>query len=80
MNYPPNTHHWLRGARVIHDADAKNSHMLMRVVGYSKTNGLCITHYLEPKYLPGMRGRFLNDIKCLHDPLQFGIAVPNREE
>ena len=72
MNYLPNTHHWSPGATVIHDADTKRPEMLMVVVGYDRS-GACETRYLHPDYLPGMRKRYVNDIRFLHDPRQFGL-------
>lgn len=70
MNYPENTTRWKPGDLVIHDADAKESRMLMRVTGYSKTNGLCITRYLDPE----RRKIYENDIKYLLDPAPFGLT------
>mgnify|MGYP001597968412 CR=1 FL=1 len=34
MNYDANTTQWKPGDLVLHDCDAKNATMLMRVVGY----------------------------------------------
>lgn len=70
MNYEPNTTHWKVGELVIHDADAKNADMLMKVVGYDK-DGLCITEYVSRD---GHRKRYHNDIRYLHDPARFGIV------
>lgn len=73
MNYEPNTTKWKIGDIVIHDADAKNERMLMRVVGY-EDNGKLITKYInfesgEPMYT--------NRIDVLHDPARFDIVGYN---
>ena len=75
MNYEPNTTHWPIRAKVIHDADAKERRILMTVVAY-RTHGQCVTKYLEPdKLKTGRRNHYVNDIKVLHDPARFGIAL-----
>lgn len=75
MNYTPNTRRWQVGDIVIHDADAKNAKMLMRVIGYDAVTGECITAYLYPKYILGMDKPCTNDIRYLHDPAKFGLSV-----
>lgn len=74
MIYEPNVRRWEVGAIVIHDADRKRPEMLMRVIGYTG-EGLCRTRYLDPT---GRWRRVIlaNDVKYLHDPGRFGIAVP----
>lgn len=64
MNDTPNTTHWKAGDLVIHDADAKTDHMLMRVIGYT-SDGLCKTQYVEETK---RRTVFTNELKYLHDP------------
>ncbi len=80
MNYSANTRRWQPGAVVIHDADAKKLEMLMVVKGYHPVTGECVTRYLHPAYLPGMRGRYLNDIRYLLDPSLFGLRPAFIEE
>lgn len=46
MNYEPNTIRWQPGDLVIHDADAKNRHMLMVVLGHD-SRGDVQTIYLH---------------------------------
>lgn len=75
MIYEPNTTPWKVGDIVIHDADTKKWYMLMRVIGYDAKDGTCITRYVYYNYFPGMGKDYRNDIKYLHDPKQFGIAV-----
>jgi hypothetical protein len=70
MNYEPNTTTWKLDDLVIHDADAKNVNMLMRVIGYT-TDGQCRTVYVDDTRRRG--NVFVNDIKYLHDPARFGI-------
>jgi hypothetical protein len=64
--YPPNTKCHKVGALVIHWCDAKENHMLMRVVGYTKS-GAIKTRYvsLKEKHLKGV---LVNDPENLHDP------------
>jgi hypothetical protein len=76
MNYPPNTQRWQHGAFVLHDKDRKEANMLMVVQGYDRVTGACITRYVQPDVYQGMRGRFKNDVKYLHDPARFGLEVP----
>lgn len=71
MNYEPNTRHWRKGDIVLHDADAKEPKMLMRVVGYTR-DGLCKTQYVDKRR---RRTMWKNDTKYLHDPERFGITI-----
>lgn len=75
MNYAPNTTHWPKGALVIHDADAKRANMLMVVVGFAR-DGRVKTRYLDTAQ---PRNLWFNDLRYLHDPARFGIAVPGKE-
>ncbi len=76
MNYPANTRHWQIGDLVIHDADAKQVEMLMRVAGYCRRTGMCRTKYVQPGYYDCMRkAAMLNELKYLHDPALFGLEV-----
>lgn len=69
MNYEANTITWLKGDIVIHDMDAKEPKMLMKVIGYSR-DGLCKTQYVNKE----RRQRImLNEIKYLHEPERFGL-------
>jgi hypothetical protein len=71
MNYEANTCQWRVGDIVIHDGDAKEPKMLMRVTGELE-DGRCTTRYLHP----GQPRKFYeNDIAELHDPAQFGIST-----
>lgn len=71
MNYDPNTTHWLPGSIVLHDADAKEPRMVMKVIGYDR-QGLCMT-----RYITGGRKRtrhiYHNELKYLHDVECFGF-------
>jgi len=75
MNYAANTTRWKPGDLVIHDCDAKSSEMLMRVVGYDKSSGECITVYDRDRHSHSRSKRWHNDIKFLHDPERFGIPL-----
>lgn len=65
--YPENTQRWRKGELVLHDSDAKEPRMLMRVIGYTR-DGLCKTQYVFPD-----RRRIIwkNDLKNLHNPEQW---------
>lgn len=80
MNYEPNTIDWPVGALVIHDADAKSPHMLMRVTGRDK-DGLYRTQYAYPDRHPTawQRKIWRNDKRYLHDPTRFGIITPHQQ-
>ena len=74
-NYPENIIRWKEGDVVIHDYDAKNPHLLMKVVKVQK-NGLIVTKYIDPDImLPRRNVRFKNDLKFLHNPAKFGISL-----
>lgn len=81
MIYKPNEIDWKIGDIVIHDSDAKEEHMLMKVIEYTK-DGLIktelIDHYMGRsrdyhKPLPKKERVFVNDKKYLLDPKRFGI-------
>lgn len=77
MNYDPNTIQWRPGDVVIHDADAKEPRMLMRVIGYDST-GECKTEYILSER---NRNRvFYNPVAYLHSPSRFGLIVPDTSE
>lgn len=75
MNYEPNTTHWLKGALVIHDADAKRLDMLMLVIGRTR-DGLVKSRYLDSKR---PRKVYVNELRYLHDPARFDIPLPSKE-
>lgn len=70
MNYEPNTIQWRRGAIVIHDADAKEPRMLMRIMGFNRA-GLAKCQYVHPDR---PRKLYTNGIEFLHDPTRFGLS------
>lgn len=70
MYHEPNTHHWQPGDLVIHDADRKSSHMLMKVIGYTR-DGLVKTRYISHG---SPRKVWINEPRYLHDPSRFGIV------
>lgn len=69
MNYPPNTTHWRKGDIVLHDADAKEPRMLMKVIGFTR-DGKVKTQYCD---LNHKRTIYRNEFKYLHDTKQWGI-------
>lgn len=69
MNYKPNLQVWRKGDIVIHDADAKEPRMLMRVVGRTR-GGLIKTQYCNRRW---KRNVWKNEPKYLHDPKQFEL-------
>lgn len=69
MNYEPNTRQWVRGEIVIHDADAKEPRMLMKVIGFTRA-GLPKTRYVDKRQ---SRKVYINEFKYLLDPTQFGL-------
>ena len=79
MIYEPNKTLWKIGDLVIHDADAKEKRMLMRVIGYRKNESeVCETEYLDDELRKSwcvgkFHGRIFNHIRVLHDPAIFGI-------
>ncbi|HEY3363889.1 MAG TPA: hypothetical protein VGK74_02400 [Symbiobacteriaceae bacterium] len=79
LNYEPNTVQWPPGAPVIHDADAKESAMLMVVMGYTE-DGKCRTRYIN-RYNGSMRltpKEWHNPLCAVHDPKRFNIPLPQR--
>lgn len=76
MNYARNPIRWTRNDIVIHDSDAKESYMLMRVIGWTRT-GLVKTQYVFPDKKRGITKKiYINEFDCLHDPKRFNIEVP----
>lgn len=73
MIHEANSTRWKLGDYVIHDADAKNEHMLMVVTGCTK-EGSYITRYANKEVCSE---RYENPLRALHDPRRFGIEVPN---
>lgn len=71
MNYKPNKIQWRRGDIVIHDADAKEPKMLMRVVGFTRDRDLVKTQYIDKSH---KRTVWKNPMESLHDPVQFGLV------
>lgn len=71
MNYEPNLIKWTKDSIVIHDADAKEPKMLMRVTGFTR-DGMVKTKYINPA-LP--RREYRNSMTYLHDPARFGLSV-----
>lgn len=71
MNYEPNLIGHAIGALVLHDADAKEPKMIMKVVDYSK-KGLCKTVYLDEHNTKVWK----NDIKYLHAIDRFFPELP----
>lgn len=75
MNDPENTIKWKIGDLVIHDADAKNSRMLMVVTGFLMDERV-VTKYisrdLKTKY---KNNRWLNPNKVLHDPHNYKDCI-----
>lgn len=76
MIHPPNTTHWRRGCLAIHDADAKREDMLMVVIGFDR-DGLVKTRYVSDQRPQRV---YANELRFLHDPARFGIALPQGEE
>lgn len=72
MNYPPNIVQWKKGDLVIHDADAKRSDMLMKVIGFTK-DGLVKTQYVDR--IKHRRFVWKNPMAVLHDPRRFKILT-----
>lgn len=69
MNDKANEIQWRKGDIVIHDADAKEPKMLMKVIGYTR-DGLCKTQYISRDH---KRTVWKNDIQYLHKPEMFKI-------
>jgi len=80
MNYEENKRDWMPNDIVIHDADAKNERMLMRVLGSMTTSlgfALVKTEYLDKSVSKLV---FWNEKKYLHDPTRFNIKIPEKVE
>lgn len=80
MIYPENTTRWKIDDIVIHDADAKEAHMLMKVIGFATVYGqpdvvLVRTRYLRSSGRRSKDNVYENELKYLHDPARFGIKV-----
>lgn len=71
MNYEANITPWKHGNIVIHDADAKEPRMLMKVVCIQR-DGRYRTQYIDKRH---KRTMWVNDMASLHDPAHFGIDV-----
>lgn len=69
MNYEPNSEQWPRGAIVIHDYDAKEPKMLMKIIGYTR-GGLAKCQYVDRRK---KREIYPNEFGYLHSPEQFGM-------
>lgn len=69
MNYEPNTVSWARGDIVIHDADAKEPHMLMKIIGFTRKE-LAKCQYVDRNK---KRTVYANDLMYLHAPEIFGL-------
>ena len=69
VNYEANTIHWVKGSVVIHDADAKEPKMLMRIVGFTR-DGLAKCQYVDKRH---KRTIYPNAIAPLHTPARFGL-------
>ena len=69
MNYSPNATQWKRGDVVIHDADAKEPTMLMRVTGFTR-DGRVKTQYVDKRH---KRTVWDNPMTSLHDPQRFRL-------
>ena len=71
MNHKPNTIHWHRGDIVIHDADAKEPRMLMRVMGFQRNTGFTKCQYIDKRH---HRKIYLQETQqSLHAPEYFGL-------
>jgi len=79
MIYDPNTIDWPVGTLVIHDADAKEAYMLMRVVGRTREGGYKTRYAVRDPRRPAADARrtWVNDVRFLHDPARFGIVIPD---
>jgi hypothetical protein len=69
MNYQANTSHWRKGDIVLHDYDAKEPRMLMKVIGFTR-DGRVKTQYCDVTH---RRTVWKNNMICLHDPKQWHI-------
>lgn len=73
MNYEANTTQWKPGDLVLHDADAKEMAMLMKVRAI-RPDGFVKTRYIHPAYGKSTQKVYVNDMACLHDPARFGVS------
>ena len=71
MIYQKNKTYWRKGDTVIHDADAKESKMLMIVTNVLDC-GCIQTRYHDRSISKEL---FYNKKEALHDPSRFGIVV-----
>lgn len=71
MNYKANDIQWCRGDVVIHDADAKEPKMLMKVVGFTRDRQLVKTQYIDKRR---KRTIWTNPMESLHDPVRFNLV------
>jgi hypothetical protein len=71
MNYEENTIQWRIGDIVIHDADAKEPRLFMRIDGFT-LDGLAMCRYVNPNQGQGI---YKNRLASLHDPSRFGLLV-----
>lgn len=69
MNYPENQIKWYVGCYVIHDADAKDESMLMKVIEIVDDDRLK-TEYINRN---GTQKSYINRFEVLHDPRRFNI-------
>ena len=69
MNYEPNQYRWTRNSIVLHDMDAKEPRMLMKIIGFTRS-GLAKCQYVDKRR---KRTIYPNDLKYLHDPHLFHI-------
>lgn len=66
--YKQNSRRWRKGDLVLHYADEKSPKMLMKVIGYTRVDGLCKTQYVFKCH---RRTIYKNDIAHLLDPEDF---------
>jgi hypothetical protein len=69
LNYEANTNKWQAGDIVIHDGDAKEPKMLMKVLGYSR-DGQIRTQYVSKSRKQRVMKNFFD---CLHQPERFDL-------
>ena len=81
MNYKKNTKDWKIGALVIHDADAKKTHMLMHIfkIEETKFEKVYYTRYIYGGNFTDATKVWKNCKGYLHDPKQFNIEIPIQE-
>lgn len=73
MNYEENTVDWQIGDLVIHDADRKESGMLMVVIGRDEEKGLIKSVLIDQDRHHDLT-IYENEKKYLHDPKRFDIG------